>query len=743
MTVDLHIKGMSMSEKTAVTYPELNTPAGNAPAAQDAGTQIKQLRFFVVTPAKLGEAFLYRWKLAVFVGLCFACVGAAIAWVTYKPKYTASAHVRLTSNKKNVLPGAEEAGRQSRDEDFQKTQAFEVKYQRQLLRKVLESDGIRELSTVRMQEDALVWLEKELQASFVSGTEFIRVSLSGEHPEDLKEIVNRVFDAYQVRFAEISTKERDDRLLNIERATISTEAKVQEKRTDLKNLTEKLGTNDPQALTLRQRIIIEEFGVLKREQSALEAEMRKLQSAQQVHKEELDKIDKNSAPEVLVKDQMELHPTVQKAQHEVDRIEAKLKENRRLYKADSPRLKEVENELKTAQTQLEKSREAVRPDVLAKVQDLLRRQHATALSQAVEKHRIIEKQHAAVKTQVQQAQESADAIGKGSLGIENQRGQLAELELVLKRLRAEKERLQIEKMSSTDLREALRISTQWADTPTVNQASLVKTGGIYALIGLALGLFGISYLEARFHRVHKTTSLHQELGVPTLGVLPLLAKRRAGAYGGPGEGMPGILFTDAVNGICTRLLCDDRLSKNSVLMVTSANEDEGKTTVATQLAMGMARAGRKTLLLDCDFRNPSCEKHLALESSLGIAEVLCGEVELGEALQSIPNSDMKVLAAGEFNSQVTKALNDGRLAALLKRLRKEFDCIIIDSAPTPVVADGLLIGKLVDGVIVVIRAKVSKTPSVVSAIDQLSVLKIPALGSVINANPSGVTSYYL
>lgn len=737
MTVDLHIKGMSMSEKTAVTYPELNTPAGNAPAAQDAGSQIKQLRFFVVTPAKLGEAFLYRWKLAVFVGLCFACVGAAIAWVTYKPKYTASAVVRLTSSKKSLLPGGDEAGRQGREEEFQRTQALVVK-QRKLLKPVIENAQIRGLPTVYRQEDPLVWLEKELQAGFFSGTDFFRISLSGEFPEDLEKIVNRVFESYLEQFAELSTKEQADRLLKFDEHIAKSEGNAAGLRNQLKKLTDNFG--DPQALTVKQQNIIAKFKRLESEVATLEEDLRKLSSDRDVQQDQLDKL---LPPDHLIKKLTDSHPDVQKLHQDVLRAEKRLEDNRLLFVVGSPRLVEIESQLKNVQSQYEKVREAVKPETLVTARELLRRELLSAIADTSNKLKSKGIQRDTVADLAKRAEKEANAIGVGAGDIESLRGQLMQADQMGKELRERKDRLQIEKMTKEDLLRSLKDVSQGAEIPSVNQASLVKTGSIYSLIALAIGLLGISYLEARFHRVHKTTSLHQELGVPTLGVLPLLAKRRAGAYGGPGEGMPGILFTDAVNGICTRLLCDDRLSKNSVLMVTSANEDEGKTTVATQLAMGMARAGRKTLLLDCDFRNPSCEKHLALESSLGIAEVLCGEVELGEALQSIPNSDMKVLGAGEFNSQVTKALNDGRLAALLKRLRKEFDCIIIDSAPTPVVADGLLIGKLVDGVIVVIRAKVSKTPSVVSAIDQLSVLKIPALGSVINANPSGVTSYYL
>jgi capsular exopolysaccharide synthesis family protein len=202
------------------------------------------------------------------------------------------------------------------------------------------------------------------------------------------------------------------------------------------------------------------------------------------------------------------------------------------------------------------------------------------------------------------------------------------------------------------------------------------------------------------------------------------------------------VFTDAVDGLCASLMCDDRLCRSKVIMVTSAGEGEGKTLLATQLAAGFARSGHRTLFLDCDFRNSRCQRELGLPAGPGLSEVLRGEAELPNALQTLPNSEVRILAAGKCNPQVIKALSNGTFAALLARLRQDFDCIIVDSAPTPVVADGLLIGKLADGVILVIRSKVSKAPAVVAAYEQLAALKIHTLGAVVNANPDPASSRY-
>jgi polysaccharide biosynthesis transport protein len=112
-------------------------------------------------------------------------------------------------------------------------------------------------------------------------------------------------------------------------------------------------------------------------------------------------------------------------------------------------------------------------------------------------------------------------------------------------------------------------------------------------------------------------------------------------------------------------------------------------------------------------------------------------------LQPIPDSEARLLSAGQYNPQMLKALTNGKFAQFLLRLRQDFDHIIIDTAPTPVVADGLLIGKLVNGVILVARPKVSKAAAVMAAYDQLAALKIPVLGAVVNGNSArSAVRYY-
>jgi capsular exopolysaccharide synthesis family protein len=440
-----------------------------------------------------------------------------------------------------------------------------------------------------------------------------------------------------------------------------------------------------------------------------------------------------------VDEMLEKYHQVEKVRLEIDNIETQIKIYGATVTATNPKLAEMNKQLAEANEKLRNLKSKLHPQATDKIHGLAYRTARSQVEGSEKRLGLLKDQYEEVKNKVEDLQETAGKIGKQSFEFENRKADVAEAEIMLKKLRERKEQLDIENYAKK------RDIEPRAAEVSLNQASLIKAGAGYSLAGLLLGLFGVSYLEARVRRVHKSVDVQQELGIDTLGVLPVLSGKEGKTYGrvlAANQSLTGIMFTEAVNSLCATLLCDDRLGRGAAIMVTSASEHEGKTLLAAEMAAGLARTGRRTLLLDCDFRNSRCHEHVGLEAGAGLSEVLRGEVELADVLRSVPESEAKILTAGQCCAQVVKALSNGEFAALLTRLRQEFDCIIIDSAPTLVVAEGLLIGKLVDGVILVVRPKVSKARAVHSAFEQLTTLKIRILGAVVNANPARSSSSY-
>src|SRR5438132_8878639 len=169
-----------------------------------------------------------------------------------------------------------------------------------------------------------------------------------------------------------------------------------------------------------------------------------------------------------------------------------------------------------------------------------------------------------------------------------------------------------------------------------------------------------------------------------------------------------------------------------VVMVTSATVGEGKTSLSSHLAVSLARAGRKTLLVDCDMRRPAVHRVFDVPLEPGLGEVLCGEAEVPDVLRPSPLEDLWIMPAGRPNGLASQALAGPALPALFKRLREQFDFVLIDACPVLPVADTLLVGQHVDGVIFTLLRDVSRLPQVYAGYQRLTGLGIRMLGIVVN-----------
>jgi capsular exopolysaccharide synthesis family protein len=173
-----------------------------------------------------------------------------------------------------------------------------------------------------------------------------------------------------------------------------------------------------------------------------------------------------------------------------------------------------------------------------------------------------------------------------------------------------------------------------------------------------------------------------------------------------------------------------------VVMVTSAVSAEGKTTLASNLAMSLAHAGRKTLLIDCDLRRPAA--HQLFEQALqpGFSEVILHEVDLPDAVRpTTVDPNLFLLPAGMWDRNVVQELAKTGVTSIFEKLREEFDFIIVDSHPVLAATDSLLIGQYVDAVIVSLMRDVSQMHNVHTACQQLATLGIRVFGAVVNGMP--------
>jgi capsular exopolysaccharide synthesis family protein len=307
----------------------------------------------------------------------------------------------------------------------------------------------------------------------------------------------------------------------------------------------------------------------------------------------------------------------------------------------------------------------------------------------------------------------------------------------------------LQKVDEVGLAAALRTSTISVVDPAV-AATHPYSPNVLANVGI--GLFGgsilglaFSFLNVRSDRtLHGPGEASSHLPLRELGVIPSVRKRHRGLLLGSARSssakseLSSLKLQDAFFGTMSSLLfATQRGERAGVIVLTSPEAGEGKTTVSTNLAIALAQIGRRVILVDGDLRQPRLDEIFGTSCEGGIAELLesedpVEEIPLADFVfkTSIPNlSVLPTRAAGEG---ICKKLHSARMRALVERLRREFDSVIIDSPPMLHIADARVLGWLADGVLLVLRARKTTRESAFAAYDCLVQDGIHVLGTVLN-----------
>ena len=178
------------------------------------------------------------------------------------------------------------------------------------------------------------------------------------------------------------------------------------------------------------------------------------------------------------------------------------------------------------------------------------------------------------------------------------------------------------------------------------------------------------------------------------------------------------------------------------VVVTSAVPGEGKTSVASNLAITWAQTGAAVCLVEADLRRPSVSRFFGVDGSLGLSDVLVGEADLDEVLLPWNHSMLTVLPAGSLPPDPAALLGSSAMHALVSKLGSRFDVVIYDTPPVLSVTDGIVLGEQVDGIVLVLRAGTSRREHVAAAVDVLRHARLTLLGTVLNGARSRVKSQY-
>jgi capsular exopolysaccharide synthesis family protein len=255
------------------------------------------------------------------------------------------------------------------------------------------------------------------------------------------------------------------------------------------------------------------------------------------------------------------------------------------------------------------------------------------------------------------------------------------------------------------------------------------------MLTLMLTMFGIAYWDYQSKRVNSTKDVIEDGELRVVGALPLLNGRRAGGLlpvSSHARQTVEIGLARSIDSIRTALLFRKANKPIEVLLVTSALGQEGKTTVASQLAVSLARSGRRTLLVDGDLRNPQQHIVLGMPFNAGLCEFLRGDVALEGAVRTTAAEGLWFMSAGYRDAQTDQSLASPAVSKLIEELRSRFDWIVVDTGPVLTSPDAMLLGQHADAAILSVRRDVSRLPKVREAADRLRSVGVEIAGTVVN-----------
>ncbi|QDU36102.1 Tyrosine-protein kinase YwqD [Maioricimonas rarisocia] len=669
-------------------------------------------------------AFRRRWFTAISLGLVLGAAAAATVWYVTPVTYTSYAELQF-----DLTPfyfGDRETGEANGDlRSFKGTMMRLATYPFVLVA-ALREPGVHQCPTIREQRDPEAWLEDAIEVSAV-GEQFMRISLTGERPADLKTIVEAVTNAFVTQVVDQQLQDRRLKLTELKELLGREQTELDRQQSALRRLDKELAPNETQVDAMQQakldlRVELrKQLGAVRLQIIEQEIILQTIEGTQEEGVE-------LAIPEAVVDSQLLEDPGFQKLYRSTRQKEVQLSTLRDRLKEGHALITKAEDDLAALEAQLEAYRETQLPQIRQQLQSRI----------------------ADVPDSAGQIRQRIDLLRKmedgyteeiNALKVEERHLAVSWVDRQILADTVDSLKEKVNRFSDTIYKREIELEKAGVPIVVRRPAEVPKKpdgGKREKMAGVAgFGVFGllvaaIVWLEMAAKRINSVDELEAASNLQVMATIPLMPRwvsrgddrtHHKAAYWHS-------VLTESIDAARTLLLRNSQLSGTRTVMIASATGGEGKSTLSCHLATSLARAGRSVLLVDCDIRRPSIHRVFDFENSPGICDVLRQEVPLEEAIKQGSPDGLSILPAGKVDQTVLRLLAQDELGNLFKELAAEYDFIIIDSAPVLPVTDSLLIAQHVDAVMFSVRRDVSRAAKVAAAVQRLSMLGVSILGAV-------------
>lgn len=705
---------MSDSSTSNTKIPVLSEKSTSKASLQQ---KSRRREAYKINALHLWQAFCRKWWQAIMVGILLAGLLGPLIWLVV-PLANPTVYTRVQFVEKAVgnWQGHPDApiNRQTQTLLIKDPVTFTA---------VLRKPEVAALSVIKEQRDPEEWLMKELRIDFPS-PELMQFSMSGDRPEELKVIVNAIRDEYLSNYGSTTASERMARLNNL--IEYDNKAKL-----EIKALYEKLVANAELGKDVKQDVINLKHKINADLLAQTQREITRTQADLRQYKADLRFATGNTGNKLtpsskLIEDMMNKHPVLQPLLVEYAECEDLFRRTKEAAPGNQ-KLITLQKELDQLRKKIEAKRIELHPEILAELKSKSQIDNESYVESLKQRISQLEENEKILIEDATRLTKQSEKLNTAIIQVEEESQQIQVLNSVRARLATTIEQLRAEEKAPERIK---RFNIDAVITSAEKYTNKIRLTIACTLGGLLVGIFLIAFWESRSRRVTSSEEVLDHFGMNVVGTVPAPPKRLT-LTKADDDAWQNVL-TESVDAFRTQLVFKARNHQYQVIMVTSADSGEGKTSLACHLALSLARSGHKTLLVDADLRNPTVDHLFDVQLEPGLSETILGTQTISDAIQRSTTPGLWILTAGRCSRRVVELLAQDTLKNLLSDLRLEFDYIIVDSSPILLVADPLLIAQQSDGVVFSIMHQVSKFTAIREAVDKLSSLHVQTLGAVIN-----------
>jgi polysaccharide biosynthesis transport protein len=708
---------------------EWNGLAVNEPAAQPAGPD---LSIYL-------HAVRRHWLLSLGIGLlCAAIVGPALYFGVGK-RYTAYSVLHVAMQQEKIFDSNVPVVDRDRFEIYKNTQQ-ESLLGRMVLMSALRKPEVKDIPIIQYKTqygDPVDWLAGRLAVSFPGKAELMMVSLALEDPKQAQALVKAVVDSYMTDVVLAENERKQRRFDELDGICSEKEQDIRNKREELKGLVNQAGgagAEGAESLSVKQKLVLEELALMRNQLASSTFELNKASGELAAQKALYENVETAEVPQLEIDLLVQADPVAKQISTELGwkSVDKTYNEGAVKKGVNNPYAQRYNDEMEKLQSQYndriklmeqkakQKKRSTIQSDIL----------RLDALVKP------LEEQRKATSERVAKLAEEAKNIGQTSVDIQMIQAKLRNLDQVLATFVTERERLRVEIKSTPRITVAELAAEPLIPSNTMSRYALT---GLAVLVSLCLPVVAITLWDTRTHRINTAADVSRGLRLPVIGSMPLVPTKVIRQLGSPSSRHRAwhLRLTESVDGIAARLLRKADVEQSRVIMVSSATGGEGKTTLATQLALSLARTGRSTVLVDFDLRRPSFDEMFGVPLSPGVSEVLRHESDVDDLVHPVAADNLAVVTAGRWDRQALASLSNGCVDALFKRLREDFDFVVVDTSPILPVADARFVSQYVDTVVLSVFRDVSEAPKIQAACDILAAFGAHCVEAVVTGPSNG------